>query len=897
MAHNNNSGHRPPESPNNKRVPKKRKKKKNPVFRIVFFTILGILIFSSIALGAYTVNAALKTPKWDPQLLYEQKQSSIVYDKEGKQIAQLHAQENRLLVEFEDIPDIVKKTFIAVEDKRFYDHHGADPIRIIKAAINNIRAGSVVEGGSTITIQLAKNAFIENPTAKKLERKIQELVLAIQIERTYTKDEILTFYLNRIFFGESSFGIRTAAQTYFGKELDELNPAEVALLAGLPQAPSAYDPYVYPENAKKRRNIVLGIMRDNGIITQAEYEKYKDEPFTFVEKVKKKQAKVKYPEISTLNKEHPYFVDYVIAELQNKYNFTPEQIFSGGLHIYTTVDSKIQEAAEKAFADPANFPKSRDEIPVQGAMTVLEVETGAVAAMVGGREYTPMGLNRAWQSKRQPGSTIKPLTVYAPALEHGGYYPGTVFDDMPVEYDDGSGHIWAPVDYDTETSGWKGLITMREAVRDSVNVYAVKLFHAMGIEYGWEFAKNKLGLPLTEADKVLSLSLGTCTVSTLDMASAYATFANNGVKTEPFSVTKVLGPNGESIIETTPSKKRVMKETTAYLMNDLLRTVVTSGTGRRAQIGSWYICGKTGTTSLDPDKYGYKTGNPDAWFAGYSPKYCGVVWMGYDSDPDKKHYMYKVYGGSYPAKIWKQVMTAAHEGLPVQTSIPRPKGITTVKFDTKSGLLPSSLTPPEFISTEICAVDSVPTSVSNVWVEAKVDADNPNYLAPEGSPNAITKVFLNLSDRPEDVPWPADEAPYKMPTEYAEQNKDGDNGNNGDNSGKNEYPPPGDLDIPQPALAFPDYNPRSTKVQLPLLTDYDPEKYTVMLYIKRPNQPYLETFVPEEGRIEIINYMLSLSENDRVPPGKYTFWAAFMDNETFSVGPPSNPVSIEVPDN
>ena len=892
MSNNNNLGKNFPKQKNRRTsglVSFLKEKKNKIIFKRILIATVAIFLLSSVAVGAYAMNAALNTPKWAPHLLADQKQSSIVYDKNGDIIAQLHASENRLLVDFNDIPDLVKDTFIAVEDKRFYEHYGADPIRIIKSFWNNLRAGKIVEGGSTITIQLAKNAFIENPTEKRYDRKIQELVLAIKIERTYTKDEIFAFYINRIFFGESSFGIRTAAQTYFGKELNDLNPAEVALLAGLPQAPTAYDPYLYPENAKKRRNIVLGIMRDNGIISPVEFDEYKEEPFTFVKQVQAKQAHVKI-EISTRNKKHPYFVDYVIEELQSKHGLSPEQIFNGGLHIYTTVDSKIQAAAEEAFANPANFPKSVSDIPVQGAMTVLEVETGAITAMVGGREYTAMGLNRAWQSKRQPGSASKPLLVYAPALEKGGYFPGTVFDDMPVEYDDGRGGVWAPVNYDTETAGWSGLITMREAVRNSVNVYAVKLMEDVGVNYSWQFGKNNLGLPMAETDKVLSLSLGTNLVSTLDMASAFSTFPNNGIKTDPYGVVKVISQQGKTLLEVAPSKKRVMKETTAYIMNDMLRTAVQSGTGTRARMGDWYIAGKTGTTSLDREKYGERGGNPDAWFAGYSPIYTGVVWMGYDSDPDKRHYMYKQYGGNLPATIWKHVMTVAHQDLPVQSTIPRPSAITTVTFDTKSGLLPSSLTPDNFISTEICSSDSVPTSVSDVWVEVNVDPDDPNKFAAEDAP-FITRIILHLPNRPIDELWPPDEVPYKMPVDISDNTGDepppAENGNN-------NYPPVGDSNLPHLTLGSLNYNKENTKVQIQITNVFDSKQYMPMLYIKRPGFPYIETFIPEDGKVKHIEYRLNPLGS--ATPGTYTFWTALMDNDTFAVGPPSNSVTLHVDD-
>ncbi len=887
MSNNSDSGNRNEQK--NRRLHPLKKGKRKLMSRPLFIVILGVIIFSFVSLGVYCIIAVAQTPDLNSQLLLDQKQSSVVYDKEGKSIAQLHASENRLLVDFNDIPEIVTKTFVAVEDKRFYEHHGADPIRILKSAFNDLKAGQIVEGGSTITIQLAKNAFIEDPTAIELKRKIQELVLAIQIERAYTKDEILTFYLNRIYLGESSFGIRTASQTYFGKDLKDLNPSEVALLAGLPQAPSAYDPYINPDKAKKRRDIVLSVMKDNNIITEAQYQKYKEEPFTFVEQVKNKQAKVNLPDAITRDKTHPYFVDYVIAELQSKYQLTPEQIYNGGLKIYSTADSKIQDAAEEAFANSANFPKSVDNTPVQGAMTVLEPNTGAITAMVGGREYTPMGLNRAWQSTRQPGSSAKPLVVYSPALEHGGYYPGTVFDDMPVEYSDGAGGIWAPVDYDTESSGWKGLITMREAVRDSVNVYAVRLLDSLGIDYGWQFGKNNLGLGLTKNDKVLSLALGTFQVSTLQMASAYGTFANNGVKAESFSVLKVVGSDGKTIVNHTISQKRVMKETTAYLMNDLLRTVVTSGTGIRAQIGDWYICGKTGTTSLDPEKYGTKSGNPDAWFAGYSPKYVGIVWMGYDSDPDKEHYLHQVYGGSYPTTIWKQVMTVAHQDLSVQSSIDRPAGITNVNFDTKSGLIPSSLTPKQFISTEICAADSVPTSVSNVWTEVKVDPNNPDQPAPVDIYNAVTKLCLNVPSRPNDVTWPQDEAPYKMLGTANNVTQ------NDSNTTSETVPPSGDSSLPRLSVSAPAYDSRTTKVQIPILSSYDSKKYTIMLYIKRPGSSNLETYNPEDSSTKFVSFQLNLSANGAAP-GSYTFWVALMKNDSFVVGPPSNAVTLNLTD-
>lgn len=731
---------------------------KRPKRRLFLRTALGLIVLIFSAVFIYTIITIIQTPAWDPASLAG-KQSSVVFDKAGNQIATLSSEENRQIVKFQDIPQIVRDTFVAVEDKRFYQHFGFDPIRIIGSALHDIISRSAREGASTITIQLAKNAFIEDPTAKKLSRKIQEAALAIELEHRYTKEEILTFYLNRIFFGESSYGIQTAAKTYFGKELKDLTPDEVALLAGLPQAPTQYNPYLHPDNAKNRRTIVLGVMKDNNIITAEEYEKYKDTPFTYVEKMKKSGGTQKTTNVNE-NYKFPYFVDYVIEELESTYNLSSDQIFGGGLKIYSTVDPKIQTAAEKVFANPANFPQGMKDMQVEGAMTITDPSSGSIRAMVGGRNYTTRGLNRAWYSKRQPGSSIKPLVVYGPALEKGGYFPGTVLDDMPVSYSMGNGKAWTPKDDD---GTWEGLIPMRHALARSRNVYAVKLLDKIGVEYGWRFAKERLGLPLNEEDKVLSLSLGTASVSTLDMATAYNVYANKGISATTHAIEKVTNSRGKTVITAKITKEQKIKETTAYLISDMMCEVVKWGTGTNAQIGNWAISGKTGTTSLDPAKYGNKSGNPDAWFVGYTSNYVGVVWMGYDSDPDGKHYLSNVYGGTYPAKLWQKVMKVALEGLPVVSELTKPSGIVNVSYDTKSGLMPSSLTPSKFVAEDVAAEGDAPTKVSDIWVQKEVDADHPSYLPGPATTKTITRVFLNPTGRDSSTQWPASEAYYRLP--------------------------------------------------------------------------------------------------------------------------------------
>jgi len=737
-----------PPTPNRQKLSKKRTR-----LRSFLYLLLVCFTVSVMCMVIFVGVVAFQLPRWDPTVLSNQKESSIVYDKDGGQIAQLHATQNRLSLSSTEIPDLVKKTFVAVEDKRFYQNIGIDPLRIISSAFHDIASGGANEGASTITVQLARNAFIQDPTAKTLTRKVQEALIALQLEHYYTKDEILTFYLNKIYLGESTYGIEAASQTYFGKGVSQLDTAEVALLAGLPQAPSGYDPYYHPDQAKARRDIVLAVMRDAGLITSTEYVQDKTKAFTYVDKMIQSYGGPKKAIDAEGNYKYPSFVDYVVDQLESQYNLTSDQIFSGGYKIYTTVDPKVQTAVEAAFNDPANFPKSVDKTLIQGAMTIIDPTTGAIQAMVGGRNYKFGEFDRSWQAERQPGSTIKPLVVYGPALEKGGYYPGTVLDDMPVTFDLGNGSTWKPTDDDTATSGWKGLITMRYALEQSVNVYAAKLFSLIGIDYGWQFGKDNLGLPLTNEDKVLSLALGTAHVSTLDMASAYGVYANNGIKVSHNAVIRVLDSHGVPIVSPTITKDRVMKETTAYLINDMLRSVVTQGTGTAAQIGHWAVAGKTGTTSLDAQKYGSITGNNDAWFAGYTPNYAGVVWMGYDSDPDGQHYLHNVYGGSYPAQIWKKVMTVALQTQKVQTEFPRPVGIVSGQIDIKSGLLPSSLTPPQFIQPEIAAQNDFPTQVSSVWVRKFT------FIFPE--------TYLNVLDRDPSIPWPANEAPYRPPADFS----------------------------------------------------------------------------------------------------------------------------------
>ena len=866
--------------PSSQKPTKPQRQKRLSKGRIVLLSMVSVITLALIGSAVFIGFAAATTPKWDPAALHDQKQTSFIFDMNNTQYASLHGEENRQTAKSSDIPDLVKKTFVAVEDKRFYQHFGVDPIRIIGSALNDIRSGSAKEGASTITIQLARNAFIQDPTAKTLTRKIQEAIIAIQLEHEYTKDEILTFYLNQTFLGGTTFGIQAATKTYFGEDLKDLKPDQVALLAGLPQAPSQYNPYFHPEAAKNRRNIVLGVMKDAAIITAPEYDTYKDTPFTYVDTMKKNFGGAQTTTVAATTDKYPAFVNTVIEELENDYNITEEQIYSGGLQIYTTVNPKIQDSVEAAFANPANFPKGFDSTLIQGAMTVIEPSTGAIQAVAGGRDYKTGGFNRSTDAKRQPGSTIKPLVVYGPAIEKGGYFPGTVLDDMPVTFPGN----YSPTDFDTIDRGWKGLITMRYALEDSVNVYAVKLLNLIGINEGFNFGKNKLGLPLDEKlDKGLSLALGTTQVSTLDMASAYGVYANNGVRVTSHAIVKVLDAKGKTLITPTITKNRVMKETTAYIINDMLRSVVTNGTGTSAQIGNWAVAGKTGTSSL-PEKIKNKNGNTDAWFAGYTSNYAAVVWMGYDNNDDLQHYLHQIHGGSFPAQIWKNVMTVALKDLPVQSKFTMPSGIVSGSFDAKSGLLPSTLTPTQFIKTEIAAQGDFPTRVSDVWVQKNVDAANPAMLASPTSKNSLLKTFLNLPGRNPSWTWPANEAPYKPPTATAPDSVAVPD--------PTTAPPTVDFALPSPVLGKVDYKDKTFKAMIPMTVLPENKGDSTIFYMSRPDKTILEIPI-NPANAESTSITISLDANGKPPaPGDYVFTAAFKNRNGIGTGPVSAPVTL-----
>jgi penicillin-binding protein 1A len=524
--------------------------------------------------------------------------SAQVFDVNGKLITVLHAVENRLPITLDKIPKDLQNAFVALEDNRFYQHGGVDPRAILRAAWINLVAGGVSEGGSTITQQLAKNAFLTQERTWK--RKVQEIIIAFQIEKQYTKKEILELYLNQIYFGAGAYGVEAAAQTYFDKSADKLNLAECAMLAGLPKSPNYYSPFNSMKAAKERQATVLDQMVKYGYLDQATADKTKKVPLKLAssaEPAKPDPKKKNQPvEVSA-----SYFIDYITSQLIDKYG--ADTVYKDGLKVYTSLDLEMQKAAEKAMQElPAMSVDKNGLQQPQGALVAIDTHTGYVKAMVGGRGTDKF--NRAVLAERQPGSAFKPF-VYLTALD-SGKSPASIIDDKPF-----SAGSYAPMNYDRT---FRGPMTLRTALELSRNIPAVRLAQEVTPERVVRNAQN-MGISTlvtsgSNNDITLAMALGGLTrgVTPLDIASAYGVLANQGVRVEPVTILKVVDRNGKVLEQHVPKERVVVNEKVAFLLTDMMKGVIQRGTGAGANIGR-PAAGKTGTT--DEHK--------DAWFVGFTP--------------------------------------------------------------------------------------------------------------------------------------------------------------------------------------------------------------------------------------------------------------------------------------
>lgn len=603
--------------------------------------IFGLVILLGIVSGiffAYIDTAG----ELSLQQLKIKDSTSVLYDIAGKPVESIYGAENREWVDIDRIPLRLRQAFISIEDERFYQHNGIDLKRIAGAALSYIKTGGHAQyGASTITQQLIKN--LTGDKQSSIKRKIQEQWRAVQLEKVLSKEQILELYLNIVPLGNGTNGVQSASKYYFGKDVSELSTAECASLAGITKYPVYFDPFNHPDNNKKREDDILYKMNQLKFITNDQYNEAINQKMDF------KRATVEH--VSN----HSYFADQVIndvvGDLQDQKGYSKviaeKLVYGGGLKIYTTMDSNIQKSMNDVYTNSKNFVKTNTSSQPESSMVILDPKNGQVRGLIGGvgEKKGKRTLNRATQSFRQPGSTIKPLSVYAPAIEEGKITPNTIISDSPIQLGD-----WSPHNYD---NSYRGNITIKEAVAHSINVVAVKVLEKVGLDDSYAFLK-RLGIStLQSQDKnYASLALGGLTkgVSPLEMAAAYATFDNNGIYIKPYTYLKVVDSEGKVILENTSTESRaVMTEDTAKTMTELLQNVVTSGTGTVARLSKMPAAGKTGTASDMKDK----------WFLGYTPYYVGAVWYGFDQPQDLPPSTWNM-----SLTLWKDVMEQVHANLP-----------------------------------------------------------------------------------------------------------------------------------------------------------------------------------------------------------------------------------------
>lgn len=551
--------------------------------------------------------------------------SSKLFDSDGNIFEDLGA-EKREKVSANKIPQELDDAIVSVEDRRFFKHNGVDPVRIAGSALHNLTNKGGLQGGSTLTQQLVKLSFFSTTTEeadKTLRRKAQEAWLAIQLEKKHSKQEILTYYINKVYMANGLYGMETAAETYFGKELQHLTIAQTALLAGMPQAPNSYDPYKHPEAAKERRDTVLYTMLNNKKLSQKDYDAAINEPID--------QGLLPLETDNQERKVADNYVKEVIAQVEDK---TGKNVYTDGLDIYTNLDTDAQNRLY-SIVNGDEYVQYPDE-DLQIAATLVDSETGKVTAQIGGRNIADdvyLGLNRAVSTNRDFGSTVKPITDYGPAIEYEQKSTGERIDDQPYYYE---GTKTAVKNWD---NSYQGNITLRQALYNSRNVPAVKLFNEVGPENVSKFLKN-LGIQYKEIQQANAISSNTETqdgtkygISTEKMAAAYAAFANGGTYNEPLYINKIKYQDGSE--QTFENKgKKAMEPYTAYMITDMLKDVITKGTGTYAQIPNLFQAGKTGTSNYTDDELAkiphYGSISPDVMFTGYTPHYSLSIWAGYD---------------------------------------------------------------------------------------------------------------------------------------------------------------------------------------------------------------------------------------------------------------------------
>ncbi|MDD3410359.1 MAG: PBP1A family penicillin-binding protein [Eubacteriales bacterium] len=697
-------------------------RRRHPV-RAVLGALACLLVIGLV--GAYYV---FDVPGWqqlDLSKISAAAQTGSLYDADGALITNIRGVENRVTVPLSRVPQQVRNAFLAAEDLRFYEHHGVDVVRVFGAIAANLRQGGYAQGASTITQQLIRQSHLS--TQKTIARKLEEIWLAVQLEQKLSKDEIFEMYLNYIYFGNGAYGIQAAAQTYFGVDVEELSLMQAAALAASIKAPSYYAPHASADNNRSRRQYVLNTMLAEGMISQSQRDAAVDEPLALAEAP---SADVPYG----------WFVDASLDEAEQLLGLSSEQLLTGGYHIDTTLSRATQDTLDAQFQKDVFPAKASDGTRVQGAAAVVDARGGAVLAIVGGRDYeVRRGLNRATQLRRQPGSALKPLVAYAPAIDQYGYMTASVLKDEPTSFNG----------YKPRNSGYTyyGNVSIRTALTNSLNVSAVALLNQIGVQAGKDYLQ-KVGIGLDKRDDNLALALGAMTygVSPVQLAAAYAPFANGGTYASPYFVRKITDANGKVVFQRQESGARVLKATSAYLMTSLLSSVTSSGTGAKLSAAGTPVAGKTGTVNMTG-------GNRDIWMACYNSEITCAFWMGFDQ-PDSKHKLQSwVSGGDNTALLARHFFQSYYSGKS-KPQFDVPDGIVKLEIDKQAikwrgePMLAVDLTPKAYRYTEVFTADNRPTKSSDVWT-------------PPRTPNRFT-VSRSDSGYPLLAIQPADTAVYRV---------------------------------------------------------------------------------------------------------------------------------------
>ncbi|MCL4377216.1 MAG: PBP1A family penicillin-binding protein [Actinobacteria bacterium] len=663
---------------------KKHKSSKAPKIAAIFLAIIllfsfaasGIIAATIFAGSAFISNFFKDLPDIKDFSPVENALTSKIFASDGKLIGTLHGEQNRELVSFEQIPKNLIHAVIAIEDERFYEHKGIDFEAIFRSLLVNLKSGAVTQGGSTLTQQYIRNVYIpEEKSEITLERKIKEAALAYQLEKIYSKDEILEMYLNTVYFGEGAYGVQAAAKTFFNKNVQDLNLEECALIAGLPQSPSQLSPYENRQAAIVRRNNVLAKMNELGYISKEEYTNAVKQP-VILERAREESTDFA-----------PYFVEYVKQELIKKYGIN--KVFKGGFEIYTTLDPNMQVYAEDAIKEILPDP----EDPT-GAMIAMDPRNGYIKALVGGKDFNTMKFNLATQSKRQPGSTFKVFALIA-ALEQGVSPYMTFNPNGPIKFEIPSSKPWEVSNYMGEKFPDGTEMSIIDATVKSVNVVYSQLIMRIGGEAVSRIA-NAMGIQ-TPLEGYPAIGLGGLTtgVSPLEVCTAFSTIADYGVKHDPVAILKVVDKDKNIIYEyQEPPKNQVISPINAYRAIEIMKQVIQRGTGTRARLEDREAAGKTGTTDE----------GENAWFTGFTTNLAASFWMGYPEENKKMGAVHdlRVQGGAHPAMMWKLFMEKATKSLPIE-KFQKPKEdlfnlqVTTAP-DTGQVMIPNRFTPPDQIT-------------------------------------------------------------------------------------------------------------------------------------------------------------------------------------------------------